>query len=327
MRTLLYLILALVISGCAYTGTHNMRLDEAQRLLSDRPREAFQQLNDMDVSEFEDSATVARWAMLYSESLLANNLHAPSDSIINIAADYYRTRDVSMSRRVDRLKSQLAATGEEDQLISALYRQKEQEFRLYKERVSHERYLFGGLLLLLAASAVIVWQRQRLMLQSARNDRLMAEASSMKCLAEARIRDVSDMQTVLGSMLSKRFALIDSLCQTYYESQGTKNERKAIAERVKAEIDGVRTDAFAEMERAVNECRGNLLSRLKVCRPDISREDYQLAVYMACGLSSRTISLLLGETVEVIYKRKSRLKARVRQSASGPEEGDLLAIF
>lgn len=120
------------------------------------------------------------------------------------------------------------------------------------------------------------------------------------------------LEAKLHGLLENRFALIDSLCQTYYESQGTKSERKAIIDKVKSEIESVRTHSFSEMEKAVNDCRDNILAKAKDIYPDMKAEDYRLLVYIACGLSTRTICLLLGETAEVVYKRKSRLKSRIK---------------
>ena len=80
------------------------------------------------------------------------------------------------------------------------------------------------------------------------------------------------------------------------------------------------------MEQAVNDCKDNLLVIVKEKYPDIKPEDYQLLVYLASGLSTRTISLLLGETVDVIYKRKSRLKTRLKETMA-PEYPDILSIF
>ena len=96
--------------------------------------------------------------------------------------------------------------------------------------------------------------------------------------------------------------------------------------KVKAEIESVRTDSFADMEQAVNDCRDNLLIRVKDLYPDLKPEDYHLLVYLAGGLSSRTISLLLGESVEVVYKRKSRLKSRLKKIA-GDSCPDISAVF
>ena len=186
--------------------------------------------------------------------------------------------------------------------------------------------LFIGIIILLFAIGAIVWLQQRLKMQTLRNDTLMAEASSLKNEVEASKGDVSRLESKLHGLLENRFALIDSLCQTYYETQGTKTERKAIIDKVKSEIESVRTDSFPKMEQAVNDCKDNLLVIVKEKYPDIKPEDYQLLVYLASGLSTRTISLLLGETVDVIYKRKSRLKTRLKESVA-PGHPDILSIF
>ena len=80
------------------------------------------------------------------------------------------------------------------------------------------------------------------------------------------------------------------------------------------------------MEQAVNDCRDNLLIKVREYYPAIKPEDYQLLVYLASGLSTRTASLLLGESVDVIYKRKSRLKARLKENAASGCP-DIMSVF
>lgn len=327
MRSLLYIAILLVITGCSFSSSHPKALDEAQRLMHSDPSAALSRLNDVDVSEFEDSATLARWAMLYSEAMVVNKLAAPTDTIVNIAIDYYGYHNlVDELHKALRLKALIQASDNADALSTALYLQKEKEFFLYKERTKREQFMIVGLMALLVAFGVILWMRQRLRLQSLRNDALMAEASGFRKQVEASRGDVSRMEMKLHGLLDNRFALIDSLCQTYYESQGTKSERKAIVDKVKSQIESVRTDSFPEMEQAVNDCRDNILVKIKESNPDIKQEDYMLLVFIASGLSTRTISLLLGESVDVIYKRKSRLKSRIREWAVA-KNPEVMAIF
>lgn len=89
MRSLLYTVILFAITACGYSGSRPEVLDEAQQLMQSDPTEALSRLNGVDVSEFQDSATMARWALLYSEALVVNNLSAPTDTIVNIAIDYY----------------------------------------------------------------------------------------------------------------------------------------------------------------------------------------------------------------------------------------------
>lgn len=326
MRSLLYIAILLVITGCGYSSSQPRELEDAQRLMESDPGAALSTLNRIDVSKLDDSATMARWALLYSEAMLANNLATPSDTIINIAVDYYRVHNNDEYNRASRIKALQQATDNKNELASALYLQKEKEFMLYKERIKRKQLVYVGLIMFLIAVGIIVWMRQRLKIKSAQNDALMAEASILNNSLLSKNDDVSRLQATLHGLLENRFALIDSLCQTYYESQGTKTERKAIADKVKNEIEAVRTESFSEMEKAVNDCRDNILFRIKSTLPDIKPEDYQLFVYLASNLSNRTISLLLGESIDVIYKRKSRLKKRLLE-AHNANSSDFAEIF
>lgn len=317
MRSLFYILVILTLTGCSMPSVHPRALDDAQRLMHTEPAAALTKLNGVDVSEFQDSAMMARWALLYSEAMVINCLAAPTDTIVNIAIDYYGRHNLTDEfQKASRLKALIKATNNSDELATALYLQKEKEFFLYKERARHERNMFIVLAILLIACGTIIWMRQRLKLQSARNDAMIAEATNLR----------NQMETKLRGMLEKRFALIDSLCQTYYESQGTPLERKAITEKVKKEIKAVKSDSFSEMEQAVNDCRDNLLVKVRECFPAIKTDDYQLLVFLAGGLSTRAISLLLGESTDVVYKRKSRLKSRLKAhvEASVPS---ILSIF
>lgn len=327
MRGLVYIVLMLVITGCGYSEVRYRALDEAQNLLQSDPSAALSKLNEVDVSEFNDSATVARWALLYSEALVVNRLSAPTDTIVNIAIDYYGRHNLTDEfNKASRLKALTKSSDETDALATALYLQKEKEFLLYKERARRSLYISVSLVILLVAAGIIIWMRQRMRIQHLQNEALIAEASGFRSQIEASRGDISRLEMKLHGLLEKRFSLIDSLCQTYYESQGTKSERKAIVDKVKNVIESVCTDSFPEMERAVNDCRDNILVRIKQSNPDIKWEDYMLLVFLASGLSTRTISLLLGESVDVIYKRKSRLKFRLRET-SGGENPDVMAIF
>lgn len=327
MRSLLYFVVALVITGCSYSGNGSKALDEAQTLIQNDPQKALSRLNAMDITEFEDSATMARWALLYSEAMAVNHLTVPTDTIVNIAVDYYGNHNQPDEfQRASNLKALICSSGENDALASALYLQKEKEFFLYKERVRRGQIMWGAGFALLVAAGIIIWMRQRMKLQRVQNDMLMAEASGLRSQIDTDRGDIGRLESKLRGLLDNRFSLIDSLCQTYYETQGTKAERKAIVEKVKDEIESVKSESFSEMERTVNDCRDGLLDKVKDSYPDIRPADYQLLVYLACGLSPRTVSLLLGESVDVIYKRKSRLKSRLKDSVA-PSIPSVMSIF
>lgn len=329
MRLLLYIAILFVATACSVGNSYRHELDRAQSEMEHSPDKALERLNAIDVSDLSDSATIARWALLYSEAINRNRLAVPSDTIINIAVDYYRAHgDSSERRQAEAIRSAMAENSVPesgaDPLLSARYLQKVREYTLYRERQERRTFVCFAVVVLAIAIAIIVWLYSRLRLKKAETDALLAEAASLRGLAT----DNSVLRDSVAQLFGSRFELIDRLCGTYYESQGTKVEKTAIVSQVKAEIEAMRADSstFARLENAVNEGRGQLLVTLRTAFPDIKHDDYALAVYLACGFSNRAIALLLEEKIDVIYKRKSRLKAKI---AALPAEysGSLASIF
>ena len=315
MRSLLYIGILLVIAGCSCTGGNlSADLDDAAELMQTDPMAAMERLNQYDVAEFKDSALVARWALLYSEALVANRITAPADTIVDVAIDYYarHNRDGEYLKAA-RLKELMKTAGVSNAISDARYHQKEKELMLYKERVKRENYVFFGISLILVAAIIILWQCHRLRIKNMQSESLIAEASSLMDSLSRNESLCSDLQGKLSHLLANRFDLINQLCETYYEAQGTKIEKKAIVEKVKSQISELNSTSglFVEMEKCVNACCDGLLERLRNEWPDIKEDDYRLAVYLSCNLSGRAIAALTGENIGVIYKRKSRLKAKI----------------
>ena len=121
MRSLPIIIILLLISVCGCSRPQPREFDEAERLMQTDPSAALARLNSVDVSELEDSAAMARWALLYSEALVVNRLSAPTDTIVDIAIGYYgRHNQIDELRRASRLKAIIKATDNVDPLATAL---------------------------------------------------------------------------------------------------------------------------------------------------------------------------------------------------------------
>lgn len=316
MRALVYIIMMLIVVGCGYSDSlHYRELNYAQSLLKKDPVKAFEQLSEYDVAEFTDSATMAHWALLYCEAMAANHFVSPTDTIINIAIDYYAGHDDKEKyNKACQVKASLSSGNVENALISAKYIQKEKEYLLFKEKAFRNEVILLSIIIIVLAIAVIIWQRQRLKLKEARNEILISEASELKESLSLRQARCSMLESKLSVSLENRFKIIDELCETYYESQGPKTEKKAIVDKVKSQIVALKSDEgiFMEMER----CYEDMLSQLKNDFPTLKTDEYRLMVYLASGLSNRTIALLIGENIDTAYKRKSRLKAKIKASES-----------
>ena len=106
MRSLFYIVVFAVVTGCSFSGPCYRALDEAELLMQSDPSAALARLNEFDVSEFEDSVAMARWALLYSQAMVINRLAAPTDTIVDIAVDYYGRHNLKDEfQRASRLKA------------------------------------------------------------------------------------------------------------------------------------------------------------------------------------------------------------------------------
>ena len=54
--------------------------------------------------------------------------------------------------------------------------------------------------------------------------------------------------------------------------------------------------------------------------PSLKPDDYLLYLYVVVNFSSRAISILIGESLPVVYNRKSSLKRKIQQSNSPQKE-------
>ncbi len=128
----------------------------------------------------------------------------------------------------------------------------------------------------------------------------------------------------LQQLVRSRYEVIDFLGSTYYERQGT-NEQRAIYNKVKELLDSYASDTKGkqEIENAVNMCHDNAMAKLRTELPHLKEEELNLLRYLYAGFSLRVISLFTGDTPNYVAVRKSRLKAKIKESDAPSKEAFL----
>lgn len=84
-----YFILSVCLASCVHTSDVDAALDRAQRQIETHPDSAFVALDSLDRSHLTTREQKARHALLYSIALENCGIAITSDSIINIAVNYY----------------------------------------------------------------------------------------------------------------------------------------------------------------------------------------------------------------------------------------------
>lgn len=160
--------------------------------------------------------------------------------------------------------------------------------------------------------AIVRYMRYRIRLKNEEINRYMATVNEL----QSTIRQHSDMAPLLERLLKDRLQLIDELGNMYYEQPNTRKQQEHIYCKVKSVIDDLSNNrkTLDELEDIVNKCRDNKMARLRKDMPELKEKDFKLACYLFAGFSNRIICIFTGDSIENIYKRKSRLKAKIAAS-------------
>ena len=93
LHIILFLLVALPFSGCRDHSPVAEKLLQAETVMNEHPDSALNLLKGIAQTELQTQAHHARYALLYSQALDKNYIDLTSDSLINIAVDYYKDRD------------------------------------------------------------------------------------------------------------------------------------------------------------------------------------------------------------------------------------------
>lgn len=136
------------------------------------------------------------------------------------------------------------------------------------------------------------------------------------------------LQNAINNLFEHSFLTIDQLSSAYYEYQGSANEKQKIYTDVMSIVSGIGSDkkAIEKIERFVNTYKSNIMQRFRTEFPGMKQSDYILYLYVVAGFSSRAIGVFLGEKLDVVYNRKSRLKQKISKSNSVNKEYFIAAL-
>ena len=93
LHIILFLLVALPFSGCRDHSPVAEKLLQAETVMNEHPDSALTLLKGIAQPELQTQAHHARYALLYSQALDKNYIDLTSDSLINLAVDYYKDRD------------------------------------------------------------------------------------------------------------------------------------------------------------------------------------------------------------------------------------------
>ena len=135
-----------------------------------------------------------------------------------------------------------------------------------------------------------------------------AENSRENLLSQLDIHKAKEKE--LKELLENRFAEVKELVRTYYESGNSKKLHKKVDDLLKLQLSG---DNFEVMEQVVNAKNNDVIRKVREMYPNMKEDNIKLLNLIYAGFSAQEISVILNDTPQNIYVRKSRLKKSLQE--------------
>lgn len=133
-----------------------------------------------------------------------------------------------------------------------------------------------------------------------------AESSRSNLLGQLDVHIEKEKR--LKELLENRFAEVRELVRTYYEFGDSKKLHKKVDDLLKLQLSG---DNFSTIEEVVNAKNNNAVKKVREQFPHLKEDNIKLLNLIYAGFSAQEISVILNDTPQNIYVRKSRLKKSI----------------
>lgn len=134
-----------------------------------------------------------------------------------------------------------------------------------------------------------------------------AEVSRENLLSQLDVQKAKEKE--LKDLLENRFAEVRELVRTYYEFGNSKKLQKKVDDLMKLQLSG---DNFEVMEQVVNAKNNDVIKKVRQKYPNLKEDNLKLLNLIYAGFSAQEISVILNDTPQNIYVRKSRLKKTIQ---------------
>jgi hypothetical protein len=283
-----------------------------------------------------------------SDSLPSNKLYIGSISNTNNFSD--KKLIAKLSKDVSVLDSILIALEHQQvDFIANSYAEQQYSKTAEEIRLTRQRTFYTILSLTVLIIAIAILYYKHIQLHRLKISEAISNATSIKSIFELQCKDLvaiskenatikqelsdkeaefSKNEEFVSQLFYEKFIEINKLCNKYYDIKGSYKEERSLYQETLKMIHSISPtkDAIHKLESYVNTYKNNLISAFKNSFPDLKEEEYLVFLYSAIGLSPKAISILIDNTIQVVYTRKSRLKTKIKDSNDNLKTAFLKAL-
>lgn len=196
-------------------------------------------------------------------------------------------------------------------------------FHQYKTRVWRVVVILGLMFFILIILLVCYFAWKNVRQRDVVIRRTVSQMEELQIAYKNSLAHANEFTSRINALYSTRYKYMNDICEEYYSHSETARTRHVL-QIVDDMVSKLSEDnEYDTLRDIVNHYYDGILSRVENECPTMKHDDMRLLCYLIANFSSVSISLFLGISVDNVYTRKRRLKARI-SSFSEPLRGELL---
>ena len=149
-------------------------------------------------------------------------------------------------------------------------------------------------------------QRQRELVNTIEGQRELLEHSSAKS---------AELHQQLRKLFRHQFTDLNNLCIGFYDKKVTRKKKDEMYMKAEESIKDIMSpNSISDMDSMINSSFDHILDRLTNEVDWLEKRDTMLIRLYLVGFSAKSINVLTGETIDNVYKKKTRILSRLEKT-------------
>lgn len=210
---------------------------------------------------------------------------------------------------------------------------------LEKQALERNRYLFWLTVVTLILLIILGYLFVRNNISKARSEQIRLSQTidvvnrQLELMQKGKVlqeQEKEQWKQQYNRLFGDYFNTLGKICADYEEGKLDRGDAtdRAMLRRIDKIVHSFTGDknSHAEFEEILNKHLDNIMRDFRQDFPKMAQKDYLLASYIFAGIEMPVISVLMGDEVEPLYTRKSRIKSAIRK-ADKPVEDKYVPFF
>ncbi len=102
----------------------------------------------------------------------------------------------------------------------------------------------------------------------------------------------------------------------YWETAGSGKEKERIYAKVKRLVSVIDDCNQKKLERMIDENLDGIMGKLRADLPDATDNEFRFIALNILGFDAKTIARIMGYTVQSVYTKRARMRAKISEIVS-----------